>query len=244
MTSKRKYSLSPGVFVLRLLALLIGCSGLIWGISNVARGTVSDELQNLEYRLLQFETFNQTTGMRTLAGPTAEEEGLSACDSHAQRALLLLEMPLADAALRSGAVQDFDLHIQSLESRSRQALACAPRDSLAWLLLFGIQVEYGRLDDHSFNFLDTSYETSPTEAWVSVRRMAVALPVVIAAPEPVRQKVLAEFQNLVRNRFLDIPALSYLNAHAPLRALLQSRIEELDPLSQAAFSQALLRLRR
>jgi hypothetical protein len=153
-------------------------------------------------------------------------------------------MPLADAALRSGAVQDFDQHIQSLESRSRQVLACAPRDSLVWLLLFGIQVEHGRLDDHSFDFLETSYETSPNEAWVAVRRMAVALPVVLAAPEPIRQKILAEFQNLVRNGFLDIPAFSYLNARPPVRALLQSRIEELDPLSQKAFFEALPRYRR
>jgi hypothetical protein len=243
VTSKRKSSLLPGLFVLRVLALLIGCSGLIWGILNVARGAISDDFQNLEDRLLQFETFSQAAGMRTLASPIAKKE-LGACDNHAQRALLLLEMPLADAALRSGAVQDFDQHIQSLESRSRQVLACAPRDSLVWLLLFGIQVEHGRLDDHSFDFLETSYETSPNEAWVAVRRMAVALPVVLAAPEPVRQKILAEFQNLVRNGFLDIPAFSYLNARPPVRALLQSRIEELDPLSQKAFFEALPRYRR
>jgi hypothetical protein len=243
VTTTRKSSLSPGLFVLRVLALLIGCSGLIWGISNVARGAISDDLQNLEDRLLQFEVFSQATGMRTLASPTAKEE-LSACDNHAQRALLLLEMPLADAALHSGAVQDFDQHIQSLENRSRQVLACAPRDSLVWLLLFGIQVEHGRLEDHSFYFLETSYETSPNEAWVGVRRMAVALPVVLAAPEQVRQKILAEFQNLVRNRFLEIPAFSYLNARAPVRTILRSRIEELDPQSQKAFSEALVRLRR
>jgi hypothetical protein len=240
VTSKRK---SPGLFILWALALLIGCSGLIWSVSNVARGAISDDFRNLEDRLLQFETFSQSASMQTLASPAAKEE-LCSCDNHAQRALLLLEMPLADASLRFGAIQDFDQHIQSLESRSRKVLACSPRDSLVWLLLFGIQVEHGRLDDRSFDFLAISYETSPNEAWIGVRRMAVALPVVLAAPEPVRKKILAEFQNLVRNRFLEIPASSYLNARAPLRALLQSRIEELDPLSQKAFFEALLKLRR
>jgi hypothetical protein len=239
--TKRKSASSASRWALRALALLIGCSGLVWGIANVAQATSSDSFQNLEDRLLRFETFDKASSTETLTSTAARE--LSDCDNHAQRALLLLEMPLAHAALRSGAVREFDQHIQSIENRSRQVLACAPRDSLVWLLLFGLEVERGQVDDHSFGLLDASYETSPNEAWVGARRVAVALPVVLEAPEPVRQRILTEFQDLIRKRFLEIPARSYLTVPAPVRALLQSRVGQLDPASQKAFSEAVSRLR-
>jgi len=50
-----------------------------------------------------------------------------------------MEMPLAEAALRSGAASEFDRRIQSLEARSRQVLSCAPRESFAWLLAFDLK---------------------------------------------------------------------------------------------------------
>jgi hypothetical protein len=224
----------------QVMSFVIGCLGLFWGITNFARGAVQDEFQSLEARLLHFETFSPAAATKLLEGAAAAND---ACDHHAQRALLLLEIPLVDAALRSGAVGDFDRHNQSLEARAKQTIACAPRDSFLWLLLFGLEVEHGRLDSHAFDLLATSYETSPNEAWVAVRRTAVAIPVVLASPEPVQEKILTEFQNLVRNRFLEFPARAYSSVSPATRALLQSRIEQLDPISQRAFSDAVKRAR-
>ncbi len=239
MPSKPKPDL--GLFAQRIFVFVVGCFGLIWAVSSFARGATVEEFRNVQDRLLQFETFNQAAATRMLESPASSYIG--ACDYHAQRALLLLEVPLADAALRSGAVRDFDRHMQSIEQRSKQVLACAPRDPLIWILLFGTDVEYGRLDGHSFDLLATSYEISPNEAWIAMRRVTVAIPVVLAAPEPMRQTILTEFQQLVRHRFVEIPARSYLSAPASVRALLQSRIDELDPQSRKSFSEALEKLR-
>lgn len=229
------------ISALQTLAIIIGCFGLTWGISNIARGAASDNFRDLEARLLRFETFKPTTATRILESPIAQEPG--ACDDHAQRALLLLEIPLADAALRARVVHDFDRHIHSLESRARRVLACVPRDSLVWVLLFGLEALHGRLGNHSFDLLAASYEIAPNEAWVGVRRMVVAIPVVLLAPEPIREKILAEFENLIRHGFLEIPARAYLQATPATRALLQPRIEQLDLVSQKAFSDALQKSR-
>jgi hypothetical protein len=226
---------------MRSLTCLVGCLGLAWGISNVARGEASDAFLGLETRLLKFETVSRANAITTLNSAAARE--LKGCDNHAQHALMLLEIPLADAALRSGAVQEFDQRISSLEARARRTLDCAPRDSLVWLLLFALQNEHGLLDEHAFNLLAMSYDTSPNEAWIAVRRIVVAIPVVLFAPEPIQQKVLTEFQNLIRRGFFELPARSYLNASAPTRALLQSRVEELEPRRQKAFSDILQKLR-
>lgn len=210
-------------------------------MSNLASGAAADDFRDIETRLLRFESFSGTTASRILQ--RAAEEDLSACDNHSQRALLLLEIPLADAALRSGSGHDFDQHTRSLEGRTRLLLSCSPRDSLAWLVAFGLEIEHGIVNNRSFELLAMSYQTSPNEAWVAVRRIAVATPLVLAAPELVRQTVLDEFQNLVRHRFIEIPAHAYLKASAPVRALLQSRIEQLDQASQRAFADALQKIR-
>ena len=224
-------------FAWQAISLLIGSLSLIWGISNLSRGVVSDQYLQLEGRVLRFETFTQATASKIIENSAVQN--LSACDNHAQRALLLLEAPLATAALRSGAVGEFDRHIQSLDIRSRRLLACVPRDSLVWLVRFGLEVLHGHLDQHAFQLLSASYETSPNEAWVAMRRMIIAIPVVLAAPQPIKERILTEFEGLIVGGYPEIPARSYLAASAPIRALLQSRVEQLDQPNQKAFSEAL-----
>ncbi len=154
-----------------------------------------------------------------------------------------MEMPLAEAALRSGATGEFDRHIRSLEARSRQVLSCAPRESFVWLLAFDLEVLHGRLNEQSFDLLAMSYETSLNEAWISIRRIIVAMPLVLAAPEPVKQRILLEFQQLIRNGFVDDAARSYFTSSPSIRSLLQTQVEQLDLPRQKNFSDALQKIR-
>jgi hypothetical protein len=227
--------------VLTALTFLVGSSGLAWGVLNLQRAAVADELHSYETRLLQFEGFVPAAARRIVDSAAARD--LSHCENHAQRALLLLEIPLAEAALRSGAVHDFDRRMRSIEDRSGRVLACAPRDTLAWLLLFGLEVMHGRINNHVFELLAASYETSPNEAWIGLRRVTVATPVLLSAPEAIRKKILDEFKNLIRRGFMELPARAYLAAPASVRGLLQSRIDELDPLQQKSFVNAVEKFR-
>jgi hypothetical protein len=227
--------------VLRCLTTIIGCAGLIWGVVNAPRSEAADDFRELEARLLQFETFNRTTAADALASALAWD--VSPCDNHAQRALLLMEIPLADAALRSGAAHDYDERVRSLESRAKRALGCTPRDSFVWLVLFGLETGHGVLNGHAFDLLAMSYDTSPNEAWIATRRITLAIPVVLSAPKSMQQRILGEFLDLVKSGFVELPARAFLRASGPTRALLQSRIEQLDASRQKAFSDALQKQR-
>ncbi|MBN9006627.1 MAG: hypothetical protein J0H40_14590 [Rhizobiales bacterium] len=229
-------------FIFWILTVVVGCAGLAWGATQLSRNMASDEFMDIESHLLRFEKFSPTV-TRDLLGRTSVRN-LSACDIHGQRALLLLEMPLAEAALRTGDVRDFDRHLQSLDRRARETLACAPRDSLVWLIMFGLEVLHGHLDRHSFGLLAMSYKTSQNEAWVSLRRVIVAIPVVLSAPAPLKEKILTEFSDLIRHGFLDIPAAAYLRSSPPVRAMLQSEIEKLPSYSRHNFSSALEKVGR
>jgi hypothetical protein len=232
--------LNGSSIALRTLALAIGLFGLGWGIWNLRSGEAGGVFGDAEAHLLRFETYGQTAATSMLASAFAQE--LSPCDNHSQRALLLLELPLAEAALRSGSVQDFDNHIRALEARTRRILSCVPRDSLVWLVAFALAIEHGTLNEHTFNLLAMSYDTAPNEAWMGVRRISVAIPVVLSAPQPIQQRILTEFQNLIKHRFVELPVQAYSKASGPTRALLQSRIEQLDPIAQKTFSEALAKL--
>jgi hypothetical protein len=223
------------------VTLAIGCLGLAWGSFTLPWSEAADEFQELENRLLRFETFSRTNLTRTLDSEMSRS--LNPCDTHSQRAMLLLEMPLADAALRTGAAAEFDRHIRSLEARSREILSCSPRDSFAWLMAFDLEALHGLLNERSFDLLAMSYETSPNEAWIAIRRIFVAMPLVLAAPEPVRQKILHEFQQLIQHGFVDEAARSYLIASGSIRSLLQARVEQLDLPRQKVFSDALQKTR-
>jgi hypothetical protein len=219
------------------LIVVVGCAGLTWAGLNAKRGAASDVFLDIETQLLKFKTFSPGTAAATLDGAAAHR--LSTCDTHTQRALLLLEIPLAYAALQSGAVQEFDRRSRSLEERARHTLACNPRDSFVWLTLFGLHTGRGQVDEASFDLLRMSYETSPYEAWVAVRRVTVAVPVILSAPETLRERILAEFQYLVRRRFTDMPVRAYLNAPPAVRSLLQATVDQLGAKEKEAFAAAL-----
>lgn len=215
----------------------IGVIGISWGLLALPQSQTVDGLRNVESRLLASEFFSQTA--LTSIIDSAAEAHLSSCASHAQRAMLLIEILLADASLRAGLVKDFDQHVSSLERRGKQVLGCTPRDSFAWLLMFNLEMLHGRLNEHSLDLLTTSYRMSPHEAWISIRRNPVAVSVLMVAGEPLRQQILLEFGHLLRDGFFDDAARSYARGAKQAQELLANEVEKLDLQQKAAFQAAL-----
>ena len=217
----------------RLAMLVLGGAGLVWGLLALPTSDTSDDLRNIETQLLQSETFDSKALAVELSSPAAE--AVSACDSSSQTALLLMEMDLTQAALRAGAVDDFDRHANSLETRSKETLSCAPRDSLVWLVAFSLKILHGQSDKQALDLLEMSYETSPNEAWIGIRRIIAAMPVLALLSQPLQEKVLAEFEQLARSGFVYEAARSYAGASTSTRPLLLDRIQRLDAKEQKLF---------
>ena len=217
----------------RLAVLALGGAGLVWGLLALPTSETSDNLRNIETHLLQSETFDSKALAVELSSPAAE--AVSACDSSSQTALLLMEMDLTQAALRAGAVDDFDRHANSLETRSKETLSCAPRDSLVWLVAFSLRILHGQSDKQALDLLGMSYETSPNEAWIGIRRIIAAMPVLALLSQPLQEKVLAEFEQLARSGFVYEAARSYAGASTSTRPLLLDRIQRLDAKEQKLF---------
>ncbi len=227
--------------VVRALIAILAATGMIWSGYSFGSGALTDSFRGIEARLLQFESYSLKTATRTLDSEIAGE--LSACETHAQRALTLLELPVAEAALRSGATRDYDDRLRSIERRTRGALGCAPRQAFEWLVLFGIETAHGVLEPQTFALLANSYAYGPLDAWVGIRRMAVAIPLLLSLPDPLKARVLREFQDLVRGRFVEYPAAAYSGAPAPIRVLLDQQLNALEEPAQRYFRETLSKLR-
>ncbi|PZA12826.1 hypothetical protein DNX69_06430 [Rhodopseudomonas palustris] len=224
----------------RLVSVAIGAIGVLWAVANVHRAIAIDRFEGLADHLLRFKTFDDTFSSAVLQSRSAH--ALSSCDARAQRALIMLEIPLADAALRAGVAGEFDLRNGDLTSRAKKILSCAPSDSFAWLVLFGLAVQSGRLGPDAFALLERSYETSPREAWIAVRRISIAAPVASMAPEATRSKILFEFRQLVRDGYVELPARSYVRSHQGVRDFLDTEVSQLDVHSRLRFKAAVANL--
>jgi hypothetical protein len=219
----------------------MGCLGLGWGLFVLPWSEAADDLRSFEGRLLRSEAFALKALGQILDSPASKI--LDICDTHSQRALLLMEMPLTAIALRSGGAGEFDQRIRALETRSKGILGCTPRDSFVWLVMFYLESLHGRFDEKMFDLLAMSYETSPNEAWISIRRNFVALPLIEVAPTRARERILDEFVSLVGNGFADDAARSYFAAPQQVRALLLTRIQSMDESRHKAFLEALRTLK-
>jgi hypothetical protein len=222
-----------GLIFARGLAAILAAIGLSWAIVTLPSSEPSDTYWRLEDQLLRSEAFSRDALRASLASPTAEQ--LSDCDTHAQSALLIVELRLAQLDLQSGAVQDFDRHIKALDERATRALSCTPRASLFWLLKFGLDVLHGDVDSHSFKILALSYETSPNEGWIALRRTSLAVPVVLLAPDDLRAKIVVEFGLLIQNGLVLETARAYARAPSAVQALLRPQIELAAPKRQDQF---------
>ena len=206
----------------RVLAVALGVLAVAWAALGFARG--GDGIRRLKDQILLSRQFEPATLDRVVS--TAPND-LSPCNTHAQLGLLLAEMRLADEALRRGAVSELDRRTQSLQGRLRDTLACAPRQSLVWLIAFNLEVLRGRLDQRAFALLTMSYETSANEAWISIRRSMAALPLVAMAPDELKPLIFREFRYLVRDGFVQEAVSSFARAPSSAREELLDQIRPL-----------------
>ncbi len=69
-----------------------GIIGLVWGVFALPQSPLDSQFHDIESSLLRSEMINRTALEQMLEGQPLDK--LSACDTHSQRALLLMEMPV------------------------------------------------------------------------------------------------------------------------------------------------------
>ena len=230
----------PGSRLRHSLTIGLALAGLLWGIVTLPRSEDADQFRRLNTELLRSENFSLRDLANKLSASNLAAE--SGCDSDQQTALLTIEMRLADTALHSGDSAAFDRHSLSVAQRAKRALSCTPRQSFIWLIAFSQAVLSGKLDDDTLKMLSLSYQTSPNEGWISVRRNFVATPLIPILPPDLRDSAEQEFEQLVADGFEAEAAKSFVRAQPAVQTSLQARLQHLAPARQEAFQTAVHQL--
>ena len=215
--------------------------GLAWGILTLPRSEAADELQDIESRLLHFETFSRTSLTQALRSDVSKS--LSACDTHSQRALLLMEMPLAEVALRSGASREFDQRhpVHRDQSQTDPELCAAQFIRLALDVQPGSPARQAGRDTRS---TCSRCPTKPLLMRHGYQSVALWLRCRSCSLRPNRfgRKFFSNFCSLSAMDLRGRRALlsSRVRTHS---LLLQTKVQQLDLPGQKAFSDALQKFR-
>lgn len=222
----------PGV-ASGLVSALALC-GSIWIFRS---SDVSDGFIRIEQQLLHLEIFD-VEEMASAVRANALETSWS-CDTHTQMALVMIEMRLADHALHSGSVVEFENYSNSLQRRAELGLACAPYASFLWLAAFSSRLAHGQIDQRALEFLSMSYQTSSFEGWLMIRRLSLVLPLTMVVSPQLREVILSEFIRCIEDGYVAEAARSYARAPSSAQQLLRGQLGRTTAQKQAAFWRAL-----
>ena len=171
---------------------------------------------------------------------TAVQPDFGFCYTPAVRArMMILAKVMEDPAVVENRTLQ-DAAWSRLHAATRSLLACSPSDSLAWLILFwlnvtrnGYSAEYGR-------YLQLSYDTSPNEAAVSFWRNKLVLGLNDRLPSRFVDAAIPEFVRLVNTERL-YPEMGDIFQQAPpaLQLRLALALKTAEPRPRAVFANML-----
>jgi len=186
----------------------------------------------------------ETYGLATLLpqmNATAQSNFFGFCNAAARRAnMIILTKVVEDPSVAENRTLQ-DAAWQKLDAATRSVLACSPSDSLAWLMLFwlnmsknGYSTEYGR-------YLQLSYDASPNEAAVALWRNRIVLDLNDRVPSKFTDLAVVEFVKLVNSERL-YPEMGNVFERAPpeLQRRLALALRTAEPRPREVFARMLL----
>jgi hypothetical protein len=135
--------------------------------------------------------------------------------------------------------EGIDERLAQLETDATQLLRCSPRAAMGWVVLYWVQLQQNGLSNEAGQLLRNSYLFAPREAWISVRRSGLVMPVLQFLPEDLRLHAKVEFKELVSARLYDQAAQIFRRTDRRQRSDILSSLRELPELTRAAFRRAL-----
>lgn len=155
------------------------------------------------------------------------------------RAVALIRLRQAELEITSGKPAT-DKTIAAAESAIRRALGYTPSDGFLWYALAWILKYRDGLTPAGLDALTMSYVTSEHEGWVAVHRNAFAISLYTDLPQPIRDKVVAEFRNLVASNYVDQAAAIMIGPGWSERQRLLDALEDVPDDKRYDLYRALL----
>lgn len=163
------------------------------------------------------------------------------CARRRMRHWLIVRSQLASALMQRADLDAMDAAMDELDLRSRNLLACYPRDGLGWLTLAWVELNRTGVSEDTYRKLRNSYAFAPREGWLAAQRNRLILQRFSLMPPDLRDRALVEFADLMEGRFIDETVATFMSVKPALQAELIGRTKGVSVLWQTKFQQALKR---
>jgi hypothetical protein len=183
-------------FLTRTFVWLLGASGIAWGAILLPLFWDQIPLDRMAAEILQGHRFKRQT-LLVEAERNAAAERTSVCNPTELHNAVILNLSILNESLATADQTPVTSDYGTLYDASRRALACAPSDSFAWLVLFWVDVRQYGFEPHDATYLRQSYAFGPNEEWIALWRTRIAIALLPRLPADLSNLAIGEFVKLV-----------------------------------------------
>ena len=190
-----------GAAILRLLLGLTALSSAGWAISLLSHSDQSTPLNAIANRIMSGDSFQQ----KPLAASSkflAETNNRTFCNPLEARAIAIIRLRQFEDAIANSDTRLADQQLKTLRSSIDLALSCVPTEGFLWFARYWSAINQGNPASDHFQELRMSYELSPYEGWIALRRSPYVLAIFDALPPDIKEMARNEFSAIVASGFI------------------------------------------
>jgi len=226
-------------FLLRFGLLVAGAGAVLYAAFVLVGFPQSSVVERAASRILAGDDYKDET-LERLDPLIAAIEAAPVVRAASLRAAAVVTLRKAETAIQNGRRADIDIHMDTLAHMLPHALATMPGESFLWLALFWRDNTALGFNLVRLRILAMSYLTGRNEGWVAVKRSVIALALWPHLSPVLQEAAAGEFAGLVQSRFRQVVDI-LLGPGLAARAVLLSRLADIDERERKSFAQALYR---
>jgi hypothetical protein len=222
---------------IRLVGPLLGLTAIAWAISV--------------FPVFQLNSYVAKTAARVVSGDRFRSDiwksiELKSKDVSYQSIKPSVLGKLAIIRLRSAETmppgessQEVQSRLQELAGLTKDALRNTPTDGFLWLTLCWISDSSGTATNDGWRFLRSSYQSSPNEGWIGLKRNPFALGRFTTLPDDIAEDAVQELMHLVQSGLHAEAAQIIAGPGLPINKLLLRRLRALGLVERTALARSL-----
>jgi hypothetical protein len=227
-----------GAGVARSGLVLLGCLAVAWGVGAMRLARGQSGLQDLASRIVDGEPYKLETILARLPQIEAVEAS-PICRASALHSVAVIRLRLVEEVMAAGRRDMIDDALERLHDTLRASLSCSPADPFLWLALFWVENTRNGFSADHFKYLRLSYRLGPNEGWIALKRAHVALALLQALPDDLRERTIGEFVKLVDDQLYAQAAAILTGPGWPVRDLLLARLVSSAQRDREGFARVL-----
>jgi hypothetical protein len=195
-------TIKPISVVVYFFTLLLGTVAIFWAANVLPSAWTYGNLNRIADHVIAGDRFkpNALVEFATTAEEAANRDPL--CNAATQRAAAIIHLRLLELDFEDAEQEEaIDPRLDALRVSIRRALSCSPADPFLWLVLYWVEMNRDGFRAHDVDYLQMSYALGPNEGWIALKRNGLVLAVFDQLPAKLRDKVVAEFANLLNSGF-------------------------------------------